>query len=295
MTTYARVGAVTGANKGVGLAIVRQLALQYPKSSFNTGPLLIYLTARNEERGKAALESIRTDAQLKHAKALRSQGGLTDVEYLPLDIDDKQSIDDFAGQIKNTHPQGIDFLINNAAVAMNGFDENVVKNTLQINYFGTLEATQQLLPHIKEGGRLVNVSSMAGKISNPKYSETIRSRFLKAKKPEEITQLMEEFSSAVSSAVSKGTQQTDWPNAAYAVSKAGVIGMTKTTAELNAANGSKVLVNSCCPGYVSTDMTKNRGVKTPDQGAQTPVLLAIGDIKGSNGQFWQNEKIINWA
>jgi carbonyl reductase 1 len=291
MTTYACVGAVTGGNKGVGLAIVRQLALQYPKSPLNTGPLLIYLTARNEERGRAALESIRTDAQLQKAKALRSQGGLTDVQYLPLDIDSKKSIDDFAAKIKQTHPDGIDFLINNAAVAMDGFDENVVKKTLHCNYFGTLEVTQQLLPHIKDGGRLVNVASVAGKLSNPKYSEPIRTRFLNAKKPEEITELMEEFSSAVSS----GTHQREWPSAGYAVSKAGVIGMTKTIAELNAASGSKVLVNSCCPGYVNTDMTKGRGVKTPDQGAQTPVLLAIGDIKGSNGQFWQEEKIINWA
>ena len=291
MTTYARVGAVTGGNKGVGLAIVRQLALQYPKSPTNNGPLLIYLTARNEERGRAAIDSIRTDAQLQKAKALRSQGGLTDVEYLPLDIDSKQSIDDFAGQIKKAHPEGIDFLVNNAAVAMDGFDEGVVKKTLHSNYYGTLEATQQLLPHIRSGGRLVNVASMAGKISNPKYSEAIRSRFLNAKKPEEITQLMEEFSSAVA----KGTHQKDWPSAGYAVSKAGVIGMTKTIAELTAAGGSNVLINSCCPGYVNTDMTKGRGVKTPDQGAQTPVLLAIGDIKGSNGQFWQNEKIIHWA
>jgi len=290
MTTYTRVGAVTGGNKGIGLAIVRQLALQYPTSQFNTGPLLIYLTARNEERGRAALESIRTDAHLKNAKALRSHGGLTDVEYLPLDIDSKQSIDDFATGIKKAHPEGIDFLINNAAIVMDGFDTDVVKKTLHCNYFGTLEATQQLLPHIKDGGRLVNVASMAGKISTPKYSETIRSRFLNAKKTEEVTELMDEFASAVS----KGTHSKDWPSAAYAVSKAGVIGMTKTIAELNAASGSKVLINSCCPGYVNTDMTKGKGVKTPDQGALTPVLLAIGDIKDSNGQFWQSERIINW-
>jgi len=39
---------------------------------------------------------------------------------------------------------------------------------------------------------------------------------------------------------------------------------------------------------------RGSGTKTVDEGAQTPVLLAIGDIKGSNGEFWQNEKIINW-
>jgi len=41
-------------------------------------------------------------------------------------------------------------------------------------------------------------------------------------------------------------------------------------------------------------MTKGMGAKTVDEGAETPVLLAIGDIKGSNGEFWQHEKIIKW-
>jgi carbonyl reductase 1 len=291
MTSYARIGAVTGGNKGIGLAIVRQLALQYPKSSFNTGPLLIYLTARNEERGRAALESIKTDPQLQDAKALRTQGGLADVEYLPLDIDSPQSIEQFANKIKELHPQGIDFLVNNASIAMDGFDENVVKKTLHCNYYGTMEAMTQLLPHIKDGGRIVNVASTAGTLRNPKYSETIRKRFLDAKKPEEITQLMEDFTSSVS----KGTYEKDWPGAAYAVSKAGAIGLTKTFAEINAARGSKVLINSCCPGYVNTDMTKGRGVKTPDQGAQTPVLLTIGDIGNANGQYWSREKPADWA
>lgn len=58
--------------------------------------------------------------------------------------------------------------------------------------------------------------------------------------------------------------------------------------------GSGVLVNSCCPGYVDTDMTKHRGSKTVDEGAQTPVLLACGDIGGTRGEFWQHEKVIEW-
>ena len=111
---YARVGAVTGANKGIGLACIRQIALQYPKSSFNTGPLLVYLTARNRERGEAALQSINNDSELERAKALRKHGGLTDVKLLEMDIDSKESIDKFASNIKKEHPDGIDFLINNA-------------------------------------------------------------------------------------------------------------------------------------------------------------------------------------
>lgn len=289
MTSYSRVAAVTGANKGIGLAIVRQLALQYPKSSFNNGPLLIYLTARNEERGKAALDTINSDATLKKAKALRADGGLSEVKYLPLDIDSQESIQSFASQLKTDHPDGIDFLINNASIAMQGFDHEVVKTTLHCNYFGTLAATRLLLPHIKDGGRLVNVASVAGSLT-AKYSSTIKSRFLNAKSPDEVSQLMEDFTSAVKN----NTYKKDWPGAAYAVSKAGTIAMTKCIALENAKTGSKTLINSCCPGYVKTDMTRGGGAKTPDEGARTPVLLAVGDIKGANGQFWQHERETNW-
>ena len=289
MPTYSRVAAVTGANKGIGLAIVRQLALQYPQSAFNNGPLLIYLTARNEERGKAALDSINSDAALKKAKALRADGGLSDVQYLPLDINSQDSIKAFSSKIKEAHPDGIDFLVNNAGIAMNGFDIDVVKTTLHCNYYGTLAATQLLLPQIRDGGRLVNVASIGGRLGS-KYSSAIKSRFLNAKSVDETTKLMEEFTTAVE----KNSYKNDWPGAAYAVSKAGEIAMTKCIALENAKKGSKTLINSCCPGYVNTDMTKGNGTKTPDQGAQTPVMLAIGDIKGANGQFWKEEREISW-
>jgi len=46
---------------------------------------------------------------------------------------------------------------------MQGFDANVVKETLHTNYYGTLEATRDLLSIMRDGGRLVNVCSMSGK------------------------------------------------------------------------------------------------------------------------------------
>lgn len=289
MSAYSRIAAVTGGNKGIGLACVRQLALQYPHSSFNNGPLLIYLTARNKERGEKALKDILDDPQLKQAKALQKDGGLSSVEYLPLDIDSEDSIKDFTVHLKREHPEGIDFLINNAGIAMDGFNVDVVKKTLHCNYYGTLAATRQMLPHIRDGGRIVNVASIAGLIDT-KYAEPIRQRFLKASTTEQITELMEEFATAVSKNQYEGT----WPGAAYKVSKAGEIGMTKTLAAENARTGSKVLINSCHPGYVNTDMTKGRGAISPDEGARTPVLLALGDIGSSNGQYWSNEKIASW-
>lgn len=74
----------------------------------------------------------------------------------------------------------------------------------------------------------------------------------------------------------------------------GVIGFTRAIALEEQKRGGQVLVNSCCPGWVNTDMTKGRGTKTVDQGAQTPVLLALGDLGARSGEFWSEEKIVEW-
>jgi len=112
-----------------------------------------------------------------------------------------------------------------------------------------------------------------------------------AKSVPEVTALMEEFKQAAHD----GTiEDKGWTAAAYAASKAGVTGMTKVIAEEVQRGGSGILVNSCCPGWVVTDMTNGKGAKTPDRGAQTPVMLALGDIKGNAGLFWQHEKPIKW-
>lgn len=284
-----RVAAVTGGNKGIGLACVRQLALQYPTSAFNNGSLLIYLAARNKERGEKAVADILEDSQLVKAKALQNYGGLSIVKYLPLDIDDNSSIESFAKHLKQEHPDGIDILINNAGVALDGFNLDVVKQTIHSNYYGTKQVTEQILPQMKSGGRLVNVASLSGVI-NSSYDQSIRKRFLEAGHVDEITRLMEEFTDAVSKNNYKGT----WPEGAYRVSKAGEIGMTKCIAEEHQKNGGTVLINSCHPGYVNTDMTKGKGTISTDEGAQTPVLLALGDIGGVTGCYWSDQKLSSW-
>ena len=126
---------------------------------------------------------------------------------------------------------------------------------------------------------------------NTKYSESIRSAFSSSKTVDDVTKLMEAFKSAVKEGKER---EKGWPSAAYAVSKSGVTGMTRAIALQHKQQGGKVLVNSCCPGWVSTDMTKHRGTKTVDEGAQTPVLLALGNIGGKYGEFWQDGRIIEW-
>ena len=115
---------VTGANKGIGFSIVKHLALQYPASSFSqkgTVPLLIYLTARDKSRGETALQTLQGDADLKKAKVLTQDGGLSTIKYHALDISNDDGIKETGEFLKEEHPEGIDIVVNNAGIALNGF------------------------------------------------------------------------------------------------------------------------------------------------------------------------------
>lgn len=236
---------------------------------------MIYLTARDQGRGEAAVKDLEQDAQLKEAKALKVDGGLSQIEFHLLDITSSSSIKTLADHLKQAHRDGIDFVINNAGIAMDGFsayrfpyhvllmltatDADIVKTTLDCNYYKTLEACHAFLPLLKPTGRIVNLGSMAGKLN--KYSEEVRNRFLASKTEEDVTKIMKEFVSAVEAGKEK---DAGFPSAGYAVSKAGIIGGTRALARQEKEKGSKVLINVCCPGYVNTDMTKGENLPCSD-------------------------------
>ncbi|KAK4982432.1 hypothetical protein LTR66_009266, partial [Elasticomyces elasticus] len=115
---FSRVAAVTGANKGVGIGIVRNIALSYPTSPLHIGPLCIYLTARSTQRGEEALQTLHNDPQLKKAGVLAEDGGETTIKFRELDISDPASIHAFKDFLAKEHPQGIDILVNNAGIML---------------------------------------------------------------------------------------------------------------------------------------------------------------------------------
>jgi carbonyl reductase 1 len=255
------------------------------KSLFQTH-LIVFpdLTARDKTRGEAALKSLEQDAQLKQAKALKADGGLAEIKFHAFDVTDSSSVTSLAEHLHTTHAEGIDFIINNAGIAMDGFDANIVRTTLNCNYYKTLEACHAFLPLLKPTGKIVNVASTSGSLK--KYAPSIRSSFLEAKSESDIDSIMAAFQSAVES--DPGAEKdAGFPSAAYAVSKAGLIGGTRALAR---SSGKTVV--SCCPGYVNTDMSKGNGTKSPDQGAQTPVWLALEG--GDKGRFYRDEREIAW-
>lgn len=79
---------------------------------------------------------------------------------------------------------------------------------------------------------------------------------------------------------------------AYRLSKTALNSVTTMLAAATRADN--ILVNSCCPGWVLTDMGGSSASLSPDEGADTPVWLATLPNGGPTGGFFQERRAIAW-
>lgn len=93
-----------------------------------------------------------------------------------------------------------------------------------------------------------------------------------------LKQFLEEFKEGVS------LERKEWPAfmSAYHVSKAALNGYTRILAKAYPS----WCVNAVCPGFVRTDMTKNCGLISPDEGAEPVVRLALLPSGSPSGLFF---------
>jgi len=154
--TENRIALITGANKGIGFEIANQLG----KRGFH-----VVITARDEERGISALE-----------KLLRS--GI-DAAFLQMDVADEGSISR-AAELFSEKYDHLGVLVNNAAILIESasivsMDAGTLEKTFRTNTFGPLLVIQNFLEFMTKWGRIINISSSAGSLSDmtnysPAYS-----------------------------------------------------------------------------------------------------------------------------
>ncbi|XP_070259783.1 carbonyl reductase [NADPH] 1-like [Myotis yumanensis] len=277
MSSCSRVALVTGANKGIGLAIARDLCRQFSGD--------VVLTARDTARGRAAVQQLQAE-------------GLSP-RFHQLDIQDLQSIRALRDFLRKEYG-GLDVLVNNAAIGFTVNDPTPfhikAEVTMKTNFFGTRDVSTELLPLIKPQGRVVNVSSMeslrALKNCSPELQQKFRSDTISE---EELVGLMNKF---VEDARNGVYHREGWSNRTYGVSKIGVTVLSRIHARNLSAHrsGDKILLNACCPGWVRTDLTGPQAPKSPEEGAETPVFLALlpSDAEGPHGQFLFEKKVEQW-
>ncbi|XP_057823927.2 (+)-neomenthol dehydrogenase-like isoform X3 [Cryptomeria japonica] len=290
------VGVVTGANKGIGYAIVHQLAEH---------GICVILTARDEERGKAAIKRLNDE-------------GFHNVVFHQLDVQDEKSIQALVNWVKEKYGK-LDILVNNAAISGLEIDYDILKannanptqfftslgNTMEgmsetyemgkecidINYYGTKRMVEAFLPLLKlaseGGGRIVNVSSRAGVLEYIP-SQTLRQQLsnLNDLTEEKIDVFLHNFLKDFQQGL---LESNGWPvrHPAYFISKAVLNAYTR----LLALQHSDLYVNCVHPGFVKTDMNFNAGKLSIDQGAKGPVKLALHPLGSPSGQYYDQTEI----
>ncbi len=145
-----KVALITGANKGIGKEIARQLGAQ---------GIIVLVGARDIGRGEEA------------AAELKANGA--DAHFVPLDVTDPASIAAAASQVENNFGR-LDVLVNNAGIALDGgpssaftLELDTLRRTYETNVFGVFSVTKAFLPLLRrsDAGRIVNVSSGLGSLA----------------------------------------------------------------------------------------------------------------------------------
>jgi NAD(P)-dependent dehydrogenase (short-subunit alcohol dehydrogenase family) len=153
-----RVVLMTGANRGIGWELARQLALRGD---------VVLLTARDLAKAERAAAALPGGKQVLARR---------------LDVTDPASIQQVAADLDRRYGR-LDVLVNNAAVHYDTWqrastaDLGVVREALEVNLLGAWQASLSLLPLLRASGhgRIVNVSSEAGSLASmgggaPAYS-----------------------------------------------------------------------------------------------------------------------------
>jgi NAD(P)-dependent dehydrogenase (short-subunit alcohol dehydrogenase family) len=254
--TDRKVALVTGANKGIGLEVARQLG---------KAGVYVLLGARDIGRGAAATATLEAEGHC--------------VSFEHLDVTDESSVAAAATRIGN-NPGRLDILINNAGILSEGefggldalgepivrppsqVARQVMRSTYETNIFGAVAVTNALLPLIRRSpaGRIVNVSSrLAGFL--------LAQRCCSPGNPESYLNLL-----------------------AYNSSKAALNHVTLQY-ELRESG---IKVNSADPGHCATDINGRVGDRSPAEAARVIVRLALLPESGPTGAFIGTDGLTPW-
>lgn len=260
---------VTGANKGIGLAIVTAAL----KADDN---VVIFLGSRDPARGQAAREELLA-ANPEWAERL---------DVLALDVADDASIENAAEQVAarydgDSHP--LYAVVNNAGISAGAGDMRAVLN---VNVYGVRRVCDAFIPLLDtHAGRVVNVASASGPMFLSRCHPDIQAALTRADVTWADIESIMQRCVAVEASGGDFESQGFGDGSSYGLSKACVNAYTRMLARSCPA----LQINSCTPGYIETDMTRpfaeasggspeDLGMKPVAEGARAPLHLLLGDV-----------------
>jgi len=273
------VAVVTGSNQGLGLALVRSLCRAL-------GPeAAVYLTARDEARGLAAVEQLR-------AEGLRPR-------LARLDVTDESSVEACARELADRHG-GVDLVISNAAarIAKDLPAARQVATFIDTNNHGTYRVIRRFAPLLREGGRFLVVASSFGSLRN--LAPNLHPRFDVGRcSLEDIEREMDAYVAAVRDGRDRDEGWPEWINVP---SKVAQVASAKVLARDVRRAGRDVRVDAVCPGLVDTDASRPwfadmSQAQTPDAAAADVVWLATLPTSAAapHGELVRHRQVVPWT
>ena len=268
------IAVVTGANRGLGLAIVRTLLKEKPDWT-------VALTSRDSAKGQQAVEDLKKE-------------GFKNVVYHQLDVTNKDSISAFKKVVSEKYPQGLTALVNNAGIFLTGKTENWeyqqsrFQQTCEVNYLSVFNVINELSNVLAKNARVAMISSRSAQMCFMQFPKDVQAKWKSVKSFDELNNLvMNDFcqqkpnESNQMPSVFLGDLNMRAPGLGahlgdllpYTVSKLALNVLAQLfQAKFDKEGRSDVLVNACTPGVINTDMNRSAS-KTAEEGAQVPVFL----------------------
>ncbi|MFO1429829.1 MAG: SDR family oxidoreductase [Candidatus Competibacteraceae bacterium] len=258
------VAVITGGNRGLGLETGRQLAQR---------GLSVVLTSRDPVQGQRAADRLRAQ-------------GLTVISH-PLEVTEPASVAALADTLRQEFGR-IEVLINNAGIALEGFNAEVARRTLAVNCFGVITVVDHLLPLLSSHGRIVMVSSGMGQVAG--LPPALQAEFLDPTLTRtRLVNLLQRF---VRDVETGRYTQHGWPGNAYRISKVGLNAFTRLLAGELASTA--IRVNAVCPGWVRTELGGRNAPRSVEEGARGIVWAALLGEDGPSGGFFRDGQPISW-
>lgn len=281
---------VTGANKGIGLAIANRCLADHTDTH-------VVLGCRSAQRGGEALDGlVATNPSWKGRLSLLEMDTGSDASVTA-------AAAKFAAEGSGTQLYAI---VNNAGIAFGSVSE-----IFETNLSGPRRVNSAFLPHLQPDGRIVNVSSGAASQCVTKCSAERQKLFVDpAVTWSAISAVADEVKGYANGAAELEAHGLGAAMGVYGLTKALLNCYTVETARAHP----KLAVNACSPGMINTEifhkavpwwvplpgfvlypalgflMQRLVGALTPDQGTLAPMHLLFGELEGSGRYYGSDAK-----
>jgi NAD(P)-dependent dehydrogenase (short-subunit alcohol dehydrogenase family) len=250
----ARTVLITGGNRGIGQQVASVLA----RHGWD-----VLVGARDRQKGDAAAARLR-----------KATGGR--LKAVELDVTSDASVATAAQKLRDG-AIALDALVNNAGVYGAARGADGIARTIETNFFGPLRVTLGMLPLLRDGASVTNVTSGLGSLAN--LDATYRRLFSDgALTRDALVAQVAEFVRAGGDR--RGTD-------AYAVSKAALNALTRILA--HELGSRKIRVNATDPGWVRSDMGGRGAPRSIEQGGAS-VLFGVTTTE-TGGVFHDGRRV----